>query len=166
MEKNKEDLIVKLKVAIIYGKEDVDGVCKDGNVERIYKYEDDTAHFFYMKEFLKTHFNDKEEVRLALEQKKDINSIFFEIQKLGHIVFAESTTVPMHKMGTFYIPNSISDKQKNSLKIFQKQLEKENYNLMELFNLCRKEEGVILGNQKFGKAEMLNELIEEDELEL
>lgn len=158
-----EELIEKLKIAIIYGKKKVDGICKDGEVEKIYKDEEDTAHFFYMKEFLQTHFKDEEELKEVLQTRNDVNSIFYEIQKLGHIVFAESTSIPKHKEGVVYMPKDISDKQKGTLKTFQKQLEKENYNIIELINLHRSEDGVLLGNQKMGKANLLSEFTKDDE---
>ena len=162
-----EDLIEKLKIAIIYGKREVDGICKDGEMEKIYKDDEDTAHFFYMKDFLKTHFTDEKDIRNVLETKHDVNSIFYEIQKLGHIAFAESTSIPKHKEGIFYIPKDISDKQKSTLKRFQKQLENEKYNIMELINLHRSEDGVLLGNQKMGDANILSEFTkDEKEMEL
>lgn len=74
--------------------------------------------------------------------------------------------MPSHKEGVFYIPNPISNKQKQTLKILQKQLEKENYNITELINLYRDEDGVLLGNQKIGKADVLNEFTRDEELEL
>ena len=110
-------------------------------MEKIYKDEDDTAHYFYMKEFLETHLKNEQDVQSVLQKQCDVNSIFFEIQKLGHIVFAESSSMPSHKEGVFYIPNPISNKQKQTLKILQKQLEKENYNIIELINLYRDEDG-------------------------
>ena len=163
-----EELIEKLKIAIIYGKKEVDGICKDGKMEKIYKDEDDdTAHFFYMKEFLEDHLKDEKDIREVLHTKNDVNSIFYEIQKLGHIIFAESTSVPKHKEGVFYIPKDISNKQRNTLKAFQEQLEKEDYNIIELINLHRSEDGVLLGNQKIGQANILSEFTkDEDELEL
>lgn len=162
-----EDLIEKLKIAIIYGKKEVDGICKDGEMEKIYKDEDDTAHFFYIKEFLQTHFKDEEDIKEVLRTRHDVNSIFYEIQNLGHIVFAENTSTPKHKEGVFYMPKDISDKQRSTLKTFQKQLEKEQYNIIELFNLHRSEQGVLLGNQKMGQANILNEItMAENEQEL
>ena len=125
MEKENKSLIEDLKIAIIYGKEAVDGENKDGIVEKIYKDEDDTAHYFYMKEFLENHFVQEK----VLNEKHDVNSIFYEMQKMGHIVFAENTSTEKYKTGIFYIPKSISDKQKESLKIMQEQLEKEDYNI-------------------------------------
>lgn len=88
MKEIEEDSIEKIKVAIIYGKKEVDGICKDGMMEKIYKDEDDTAHYFYMKEFLETHLKNEQDVQSVLQKQCDVNSIFFEIQKLGHIVFA------------------------------------------------------------------------------
>ena len=161
MEQENKNLIEKLKIAIIYGKETVDGENKDGIIEKIYKDEDDTAHYFYMKEFLKNHFVEEK----ILNEKHDVNSIFYEIQKMGHIVFAENTSTEKYKTGLFYIPKSISDKQKEALKMMQKQLENEEYNITELFNLRRDEDGILIGNQKQGKADILNRWTAE-ELEL
>ena len=48
-----------------------------------------------------------------------MNSIFYEIQKLGHIAFAENTSTPTYKTGIFYMPNEISDKQRESLKNYK-----------------------------------------------
>lgn len=136
-----------MKIAIIYGKKKVDGICKDGEVEKIYK--------------------DEEDIKEVLSTRHDVNSIFYEIQNLGHIVFAESTSTPKHKEGVFYMPKNISDRQRSTLKTFQKQLEKEQYNIIELFNLHRSEQGVLLGNQKMGQANILNEItMAEDEQEL
>ena len=157
------DLIGNLKIAIIYGKKDVDGVNQDGKIEKIYKDEDDTAHFFYIKEFLETHFKDEKDVNEALQIRHDVNSIFYEIQKLGHIVFAEGTFNPEYKEGLFYIPKDISNKQKHTLELFQKQLEEENYSITALFNLHRrKNDGVLLGNQKIGNAEVLDEFMKDE----
>lgn len=156
-----ENSIEDLKIAIIYGKKLVDGENKDGIMEKIYKDEDDTAHYFYIKEFLKTHFVEEK----ILNEKQDVNSIFYEIEKMGHIVFAESTSTKKCKMGIFYMPDTISDKQKETLKMMQKQLEKEEYNITELYNIRRDKEGFLLGNQRQGKSNILNKWTTE-ELEL
>ena len=74
-----------------------------------------------------------------------MNSIFYEIQKLGHIAFAENTSTPTYKTGIFYMPNEISDKQRESLKKLQKQLELEDYNITEFLNLHRDENVILLG---------------------
>lgn len=161
MNEAKKELIENLKIAIIYGEKMVDGENKDGIMERIYKDEDDTAHYFYMKEFLETHFKEED----LLNSQHDVNSIFYEIQKMGHIVFAENTSTPKYKSGLFYMPKSISDKQKQTLKIMQKQLVDEDYNIVKLLNLHRDEEGVLLGNQIQGKANILDNLTRDEELE-
>ena len=48
----------------------------------------------------------------------------------------------------------------------QKQLEDENYNITELLNLHRDEEGILLGKQVQGKANILDSLTVDEELEL
>ena len=87
----KQDLIENLKIILIFGKKKVDGQLRDGQIEKIPVEEDDTAHYFYMKEYLKEHFKNEEEVQKSVKERHDVNSIFYEIQKLGHIAFAENT---------------------------------------------------------------------------
>ena len=159
----KQDLIEKIKVLLLFGKRNVDGEERDGQVEKILVEEDDTAHYFYMKDYLKDHFKDEDELQVTAREKHDVNSIFYEIQKLGHIACAENTSTPTYKTGIFYMPNEISDKQRESLKKLQKQLELEDYNITEFLNLHRDENGILLGNQKNGKASILEEFTEEQE---
>ena len=80
MDKLKDSLIENVRILILYG---------NGKVERIFKDKDDTAHYFYMEEFLKEHMQDEKEVQKVLVEKHDVNSVFYEIKNLGHIVFAE-----------------------------------------------------------------------------
>ena len=136
-----KDLIEKLKILLIYGKRAVDGKNKDGVEERIYK--------------------DEEEIQEVLE-KHDVNSIFYTIQKLGHIVFAENTSTPKYKSGIFYMPKEISDRQRKTLRKVQEKLVDEDYNITLLINLNRNETG-ITGSQKQGKAVLLNDFTEEIE---
>lgn len=161
----KKDKIENLKMAIIYGKKEVDGVNKDGIMEKIYKEEEDTAHYFYMKDFLQTHFKDEQLVQDSLNQKRDVNSIFYEMQKLGHIVFAENTSNYRYKSGVFYMPNDISNKQKHTLRMLQEQLQKEDYNIIEFINLYRNKDDILMGNQKIGKADILDDFTKIEEPE-
>lgn len=154
-----DEFIKNLKIAFIYGQRKVDGIEKNGIIEKIYKENDDTAHFFYIQDFLKNHFINESDLQSAL-LKNDVNSFFFEIQKLGHIVFAENTSHEDYKSGLFFIPNSITNKQKDSLRIFQKQLQKEDYNITELYNLSRNSEGCLIGNQMQGKSSILNSILD------
>ena len=77
-----QDLIEKLKIIILFGKRKVDGQERDGEIEKIPVEDDDTAHYFYMKEYLKEHFKDEEELQNSVQERHDVNSIFYEIQKL------------------------------------------------------------------------------------
>lgn len=116
------DSIEKLKIALIYGKRKVDGEEKEGKIEKIYKDEDDTAHVFYLKDFLKTHFLDEPEIQKAASTN-NINTMLFELQRLGHIVFTESTSQNSKiKEGTLFVPDNRSDKQNRSFESFRKQL--------------------------------------------
>ncbi len=156
MEKREMGEIEKLKIAIIYGKREVDGLNKNGVIEKIYKDEDDTAHCFYLKEFLEQNLKSEKEIQ-ASAMTRDSNSIFFELQKLGHIGFAESTSKKAYKEGIFYMPKTITEKQKDTLKQFKNQLDKEDYNIMIFANLYRDKDGVIMGKIKQGKANILDD---------
>ena len=146
------DSIEKLKIAIIYGKRKVDGEEKEGKIEKIYKDEDDTAHVFYLKDFLKTHFLDEPEIQKAASTN-NINTMLFELQRLGHIVFTESTSQNSKiKEGTLFVPDNRSDKQNRSFESFRKQLEKEDYHLYVFTKLKRDKDGCIVGVQKICKA--------------
>ena len=161
-EKDKE-LIENIKIAIIYGENDVDGINKDGIIEKIYKDVNDTAHVFYMNEFLQNHFLDEEKLQ-ENNKMHDVNSIFFEIQELGHLIFAENTSTARHKTGLVYIPKELTSKQKKSLKSLSEQLKVEDYNITALFNLHRAEDGILMGTQRIGKSDILNDFIK-DEIE-
>ena len=155
--------IKDLKIALIYGDANVDGINKNGNLELIPKEADDTTHFFYMKDFLKNHFVDMPSIQSTVS-KHDVNSIFFEIQKLGHIVFAENTSIDTYHSGLLYIPKNITNAQNETLKQFQEKLNKENYNITALFNLFKSEDGIIMGNQLFGDFNILDKFTKNFEL--
>ncbi len=163
MSELENNLIEKVKILILYGDRPVDGENKDGKVERMFKDEDDTAHYFYIKEFLQSHMKDEEELQNALKERSDVNSVFYEMQKLGHIVFAENTSSPDYKTGIFYMPKEISKKQKQALKVLKGQLEKEDYNLLAFINLHRDEDGILIGNQKHGSAKILDSFVNEEQ---
>mgnify|MGYP001224010100 CR=1 FL=1 len=74
----------------------------------------------------------------------------------------DSTQLYLFKSGIFYMPKSISEKQRKALKSVQQQLAKENYNITLLMNLDRNEDGLI-GMQKQGKADVLKDFTEEIE---
>ena len=49
MSELENNLIEKVKILILYGDRPVDGKDKEGKVERIFKEDDDTAHYFYIR---------------------------------------------------------------------------------------------------------------------
>lgn len=147
--------ITKLKAAIIYGRDSVDQTDKDGSMEEFLRESEDAPHYFYIKDFLEDHMKDKEAVQNA-KLKNDANSIFYELQSLGHICFAENTSYTDCPTGIVYMPNQITDKQIDSLKQFQQALLNENYTITLFFHLFRTEDGVISGYQKQGNASILD----------
>ena len=176
MSTNKENSIEEIKIAFIYGKENIDETEKNGSIEKIYKKSitNDFHHYLYMKNFGKNNFINNSRVQSAIEatneQNPDAVDIFFEIQKLGHIVFQEVSTPP-YKMGIIYIPKNeiISNEQRKTLKKFCQQLISENYTIIKLENLHKGKDGTIKGSTSVpGKAsDLLQEfIIDSDELEL
>ncbi len=160
MKKDQEKyLISDLKLAIIYGKNEVDGENKDGEIEKIYKQEDDTAHIFYMKNYLKTHLKGIKEIKQALEDL-DINSVAYEIQKLGHIVMAENTSTEKNKRVIMYLPENLSTNQTKALEELIEKFKKENYTIIALLDLKTTEDGILDGKQRIGTPEILSEYIE------
>ena len=161
MNPNENFSISDLKIAILYGKRPVDNINKDGQLEKIYKYDEDTYHYFYMKNYLKDNMKSEKELQLLTNtpHTNSNNSLAFEVQNLGHIVFLENTSNPQYKSGIFFMPSNISDKQAQTLKIFADKLLQENYNIIELSNLYRETGGVLNGVQRMGKADILNDLI-------
>lgn len=154
--------ISKLKLAIVYGKELVDGKSKNGIMTRIYKdQEDDTAHFYYLKEFLKTNFKDNESIQNA----DSANTILYELAHSGHIVFAENTSLHNNKTGLIFMPDNLTDKQKNTMAFFEEQLNKENYTITVLSELSRNEENTIMGKQKIGSPSILNYFLKQQSVE-
>lgn len=55
------------------------------------------------------------------------------------------------------MPKTITEKQKDTLKQFKNQLDKEDYNIMIFANLYRDKDGVIMGKIKQGKANILDD---------
>lgn len=79
--------------------------------------------------------------------------MLFELQRLGHIVFTESTSQNSKiKEGTLFVPDNRSDKQNRSFESFRKQLEKEDYHLYVFTKLKRDKDGCIVGVKKICKA--------------
>lgn len=158
----KTESIENLKIAIIYGKNKVDGVEREGQIEEILKEEPDTAHVFYLKDFLKTHFLD-EEVLQESAKTNNVNTMLFELQRLGHIIFTESTSKKSAvKEGTLFVPEARSERQNRAFESFRQQLEKEDYHLFVLSDLKRDEDGTIVGRQKICTAKEIRTLTESE----
>ena len=103
------------KIILIYGNSPIKGHIEDGNPSVIEKdIKDDCPHYFYISEFIKTHFQDDDNFKKLLKFD-NANSVFYEIQKLGHIVFAENTSNPKNKSGLIYLPKNLTDNQKRTL---------------------------------------------------
>lgn len=102
------------KIILIYGNSPIKGKIQDGNPSVIEKdINGDCPHYFYISEFIKTHLQDDKNFKKLLKFD-NANSIFYEIQKLGHVVFAENTSDLKNKSGLIYLSEELTNNQKNS----------------------------------------------------
>lgn len=154
-----KEILERLKMLIIFGSRQVDGYNRDGKIEKFYKAKNDEYHYFYMVEYLREHLKNEIELQNAIS-KMDINSLAFEMQKLGHIMFLEKTSHRNDKIGILYRPKEESIKQRESLLKLAEQLRIEDYNIIELSGLHR-DNGIITGRQRIGKADMIVDNIKE-----
>ena len=61
------------------------------------------------------------------------------------------------------MPDNITEKQKDTLSILAKQLEKEKYTVTALSELHRNEENIIVGKQKIGSPSVLNHFLSKNQ---
>ena len=130
MSELENNLIEKVKILILYGDTPVDGKDKDGKVERIFKEDDDTAYYFYIREFLQSHMKDDEELQKTLEERNDVNSVNHReaafIASYFDIIFAlneqlhpgEKRLIQFAKNNCKILPNNF---ELNLMKLFQQQ---------------------------------------------
>ena len=146
-----EELICKLKAFLIYGEKEVDGINQDGKIEKIYK-DGDGLHIDYMERFLKKHdlgANFDDDIK-----NRRIDCLYYELQKLGHIAFAEESFED-EKLGLIFMPNQITEKQKDSLKLLIEELKKENYMIRKFWDLNREDKEMIAGREKMGNPDII-----------
>ena len=96
MSKLENNLIEKVKILILYGDRPVDGKDKEGKVERIFKEDDDTAHYFYIREFLQSHMKDEEELQKVtsfIREAPFFMRIAAESRRFGDIVLSDYADV-------------------------------------------------------------------------
>lgn len=153
------DTIYKIKIALIYGKRKVDGVLRDGDLEKIYKSEEDSAHYFYIKEFLENHLTDENELQAVFKEKQNVNSAFISLHNLGHIVCAENSSHIDHRSIIIYLPSNITENQSKTLNEFVKQLDNEKYSITFLYHLYRDKDGIINGKQTTGDSAILDKIV-------
>lgn len=107
------------KIILIYGNSPIKGKIQDGNPSVIEKdINGDCPHYFYISEFIKTHLQDDKNFKKLLKFD-NANSIFYEIQKLGHVVFAENTSDLKNKSGLIYLSEELTNNQKKLLRFYK-----------------------------------------------
>ena len=165
----KNDSIQRTKIIIIYGPDLVDGQNLNGQMQVLPKEEDDYVgnrdviyrHLDYLEEYLEDHFKDNVQIQSSVKSRYDLQ-VYYEIQKLGHICFLESTSYPDDNRGVVYLPQEISDEQKASLKAIQDKLKEENYTIYKITNLHRTDPENKFHysyNNECGTPDILNDII-------
>lgn len=116
------DELRKIKAAIIYGQEPIDGQIRDGKLEILWMDEEnDGPHISYFMEYLQTHYqNDAilQQTRLSTP----VNGVMFELTKRSNVVFANTTSYckgkDISKTGVFLFPKSLSSNQEQTISLF------------------------------------------------
>lgn len=153
--------IYSKKLIFIYGKSPVLGENLDGKFEIINKIEEDskfTPHVEYFRNYVKENLAEDKNMPI-IAKRKEINTMLFLMQRMGHIAFAESTSKNHSKFGILYLPKTITENQKKSLKELKENLLKEEYQLNVVHDLYLEPDGYISGKTDMGTPEMLNKFI-------
>ncbi len=148
------------RIIILLGNHIVDGNNRDGEVDVCPRDKDNDFdyHALALDYYLNTHFKDNEEVQKS--DRTSANSIAFNLAKSNAIVGFENTSVANHNSMLFFFPKELSRKQKNNLKLLQKKLKDENYEINIYYNLTRHpEDYTIAAKSKMGNSSILNDFI-------
>lgn len=75
---------------------------------------DKISHVFYLKDFLKTHFLDEEVLQESVKTN-NVNTMLFELQRLGHIIFTKRTSQKSAiKEETLFVPDNRLERQNSA----------------------------------------------------
>ena len=151
------------KIIIIQGNNKVDGEINDGKVTFIEKNEydnrnsrNDFPHYMYMNSFLDNHYLDKKDIQ-KFSKTNNINIINFFITRNGDII-CDEVSYPKRKSMLICMPDKVTEKQKEKLKVLQEELAKDKYKICLLYEF-RIKNGIIESKNKFGNHELLEDFI-------
>lgn len=116
------------KVTIIFGNDDEKGLFQDGNIETYGKAEDNDLHIATLLEIVNKYFSEDPILsRLSIRHQANIAAYF--MVELGHVVFLNTTSYKKEflskhgKNGLLMVPDKMSQKQFESLKVFLKKVD-------------------------------------------
>lgn len=153
--------IYSKKLVFIYGQVPVLGENLDGKFEIVNKIEKDskfTPHVEYFRNYVKENLEEDKNMPI-IAKRKEINTILFLMQRMGHIAFAESTSKNNSKLGIVYLPKKITENQKKSLQGLKEKLLEEEYLLNVVHDLYLDSDGFISGKTDIGKPRILDRYI-------
>lgn len=144
MEVQNEDI----KLSILFGDNQVDGINRNGQVENLIM-DDDDFHIAYLIDYFKTHFKDD-----AYLQSVDIadpaHIVEVYLRDLGHMVFVNSTSYKngkpnsYGKTGILMLPETVTEEQIESLNCFKEKIS--DYKELQVWSdLYRDENNIING---------------------
>ena len=118
-----------IKIAIIHGNTPVDGINKNGQIDYInFDINDNGHHIDFMLDYLKNNYKDLE-LYQKYEKELYISKIVMDLVKLGEVIFVNTTSYAKEFLrnygvtGEIFLPNALTDEQKEGLKKLKKNIE-------------------------------------------
>lgn len=150
-----------MKILVLLGDNIVDGKNRDGDVDVL---EDDKNDPYYyhalcMDYYLKTHFKDKKRVQNC--NRNGANAMFYELTREKAIVVAEDTSIGHPNTLLVYMPRTLSEKQKQNIKLLQEKIQKENYEVNLLYDFKVDRDGFLQSKNKRGNGRVFDTFIED-----
>ena len=110
-----------LKIAIIHGPNPMDGKDMDGEITRLETDDEHEQHIVTLVDFLRRHYKDDQNLQ-QLKMTHPIQTACYVFTRLGDIVFIDTTGANPKShvgIGTFMMPEELTEKQKWDLKNFK-----------------------------------------------
>lgn len=125
------------KMAFIYGQDEPERNIEDGMLHFYGEFDDEILHSKYLLDYAKEYYPDVSIFeKLTIKHQPEVIAYF--LIKMGHIVFLNTTKLnekgKKHgKIGIFLMPDTITEKQKETLISFANQIE--DYDVMIAYDI-------------------------------
>lgn len=113
-----------LKIGIIHGPNPMDGKNMDGEITLLETDDEREQHIVTVIDFLKTHYRDDKNLQ-QLKITHPIQTACYVFTRLGDVVFIDTTGANPRShvgIGTFMMPESITEKQREGLQKFKNRI--------------------------------------------